>query len=58
MAIYNDLHMMFEVRCKAFEIVDIQPTDADLHRIVEELAKILYPVQFDKEGGNTISLAS
>ena len=30
--------------------MDRQPTDADLHRIVEELVKLLYPIQFDKKG--------
>ena len=51
MAIFDDLHTLFEVRREAFEIVDGKPTDADLHRIVEELAKLIYPIQFDKEGG-------
>ena len=51
MDITNDLHALFEARREAFEIVDGQPTDADLHHIVEELAKILYPIQFDKEEG-------
>ena len=51
MAIVDDLHTMFEAWREAFEIVDSQPTDADLHRIVEELVKLLYPIQFDKEGG-------
>ena len=51
MAITNDLHTLFEARRKAFEIVDVQPTDADLHRIVEEIAKLLYTIQFEKEEG-------
>ena len=51
MDISNDLHTLFEARRDVFEIVDGQPTDADLHCIVEELAKLLYPIQFDKEGG-------
>ena len=51
MAIADDLHTLFEARREAFEIVDGQPTYADLHRIVEELSKLLYPIQFDKEGG-------
>ena len=51
MAISNDLHTLFEAQREAFEIVDGQPIYADLHRIVEELAKILYPIQFDKEEG-------
>ena len=51
MAISDDLHTLFEERSKTFEIVDGQPTDADLHRILEELANLLYPIQFDKEGG-------
>ena len=51
MDIADDLHTLFEARREAFEIMDGQPTDADLHHIVEELAKILYPIQFDKEGG-------
>ena len=50
MAISDDLHMIFEARHEAFEIVDGQPTDADLNCIVEELAKLLYPIQFDKGG--------
>ena len=51
MAIADDLHTMFEARRQAFEIVDGQPTDADLHRSVEKLAKLLYPIQFYNEGG-------
>ena len=51
MAIADNLHTLFEERREVFEIVDSQPTDADLHRIVEELSKILYPIQFDKEEG-------
>ena len=51
MAIANDLHMRFEVRRESFEIIDGQPTDDNLHHISEELAKLLYPIQFDKEGG-------
>ena len=51
MAIDNDLHTLFEARRESFKIVDRHPTDADLHHIVEELAKLLYPIQFDKEGG-------
>ena len=51
MAISDDLYTLFEAQRKAFEIVDGQPTDADLHCIIEELAKLLYPIQFDKEGG-------
>ena len=58
MAISNDLHTLFEVRSKAFKIVEGQPIYADLHRIVEELVKLLYTIQFDKEGGGGISLAS
>ena len=58
MAISNDLLTLFKARREAFEILDDQPTDPDLHCIVEELAKLLYPIQFDKEGGkkNLISL--
>ena len=58
MAIDNDLHTLFEARRESFKIVDRHPTDADLHHIVEELAKLLYPIQFDKEGGkhNVIGL--
>ena len=51
MTISNDLHTLFEARREAFEIVDGQPIDADLNRIVEELVKLLYLTQFDKEGG-------
>ena len=51
MATDNDLHTLFEARCEEFEIVDGQPTYADLHSIVEELPKLIYPIQFDKEGG-------
>ena len=51
MAIADDLHTLFEARRKAFEIVDGQPTDSDLHHIVEELSKLLYTIQFNKEGG-------
>ena len=51
MDIADDLHTLFEARCEAFEIVDGQPTDADLHRIIEDLEKLLYPIQFEKEGG-------
>ena len=47
MTISNDLHTLFEARREAFKIVDGQPIDADLHLIVEELAKLLYPIQFD-----------
>ena len=51
MAIADDLNTLFEARCEAFEIVDGQPTDANLHCIAEELEKLLYPIHFDKEGG-------
>ena len=51
MAVSNDLHTLFEARREVFEIVDGHPTDADLYRIIEVLAKLLYPIQFDKEGG-------
>ena len=40
MAIANDLHTLFR-----------QTPDANLHRIVEDIAKLLYTIQFDKEGG-------
>ena len=46
----DDLYTMFEARREAFKIVDRQPTDSDLHHIVKELVKLLYPIQFDKEG--------
>ena len=48
MAISNDLHTLFEARREAFKVVDRQPTDAKLHRIIEELAKLFYPIQLDK----------
>ena len=51
MAIADDLHTLFKARREALEILDGQTTDADLHHIVEELEKLLYPIQFDKEGG-------
>ena len=51
MDIAYDLHSMFEAWHEAVEIMYGQPTYADLHRIIEELANILYPIQFDKEGG-------
>ena len=35
----------------ALEIVDRQPTDDNMHHTVEELAKLLYPIHFEKEGG-------
>ena len=37
MAIADNLHTLFEERREVFEIVDSQPTDANLHHIVEEL---------------------
>ena len=51
MAIDNDLHTLFEVRRKVFKILDGQSTDTDLNCIIEELAKLPYPIQFDNEGG-------
>ena len=51
MVIANDLHTLSEAQREAFEIVDGQPTDADLHRIIEEPAKLLYLIQIDKERG-------
>ena len=48
MDIADDLHTLFEERREAFEIIDRQPTYSDLHRILEELVKLLYPVYFDK----------
>ena len=48
MVIANDLHTMFKARREAFEVVDIQPTNADLHHIIEDLEKLLYPIPFDK----------
>ena len=50
MAIADELHTLFEARREAFKLVDGQPTNADLHCIVEEISKLLYPIQFDKEG--------
>ena len=44
MAIVDDLHKLFGAWRKAFETVDGQPTYADLHHIVEELTKLLYPI--------------
>ena len=58
MDIDDNLHMLFESQCEAFESIDGQRTDDDLHHIVEDLAKLLYPIQFDKEGENTTSSAS
>ena len=58
MDIAYDLHSMFEAWHEAVEIMYGQPTYADLHHIVEELAKLLYTIQFDKEGGGGISSAS
>ena len=51
MAIANYLHTLFKSRHEVFEIMDRKPTDANLHCIVEDLSKLLYPIQFDKEGG-------
>ena len=51
MVISDALHMLLEARRDAFEVVEGQPTDANLHRIVEELLKLLDPIQFFKEGG-------
>ena len=51
MDIADDLHTLFNAQREAFKIVDGQPTDANLNRIVEEPSKLLYPIQFDKEGG-------
>ena len=51
MDISDDLHTLFKARRDVFKIVDGKPTDADLHRILEEITKILYPIQFYKEGG-------
>ena len=45
------LHTLFKAWREAFEIVDGHPIDADLHHIVEELVKLLYPTRFVKEGG-------
>ena len=38
--------------------MDENQTDVDLNRIIEKLVKLLYPIQFDKEGGkhNVIGL--
>ena len=47
MAIANDLNTIFESRHNAFEVVYGQLTNSDLHRIVEELSNILYPIKFD-----------
>ena len=51
MAIADDLHTLFEAWHEAFKIVNGKPTDSDLYGILEELAKLLCPIQFDKEGG-------
>ena len=51
MAIDDDLHALFEARRESFEVFVEQPTNANLHRIVEELANILYTISLDKEGG-------
>ena len=50
MGIAYDLQTLFEARREEFEVVDRQPNSANLYRIYEELANILYPIQFDKEG--------
>ena len=57
MAISDDLHTLSKAWREAFEVVDRQPIDADLHRIFEELEKLLYTIHFDKEGRNTTSTA-
>ena len=49
MGIANDLQTLFKARREAFEIMDGQPTDADLHHNKKELAKSLYPIHFYKE---------
>ena len=51
MTIANDLHTLFKARRGASGIFDRQLTDDDLYRIVEEIAKLLYPIHFDKDGG-------
>ena len=51
MAVVDDLHTLIEARYEAFNIVDENQTDVDLNRIIEKLVKLLYPIQFDKEGG-------
>ena len=48
MAIADYLHTLLEARREAFDVVDRQPTYADLYRIVEDIAKLLYAIQFDK----------
>ena len=58
MSISDDLHTLFKARREVLEILDGKPTYADLHFILEELAKLLYHIQFDKEGGEKISSAS
>ena len=45
MVISDDLHTLFEAQYEAFEVVGGQPTNSDLHHIVEELVKLLYPIQ-------------
>ena len=44
MAIADDLHTLFKAWYKAFEIVNGHPTYDDLHLIVEDLVKLLYPI--------------
>ena len=51
MSISDDLHTLFKARREVLEILDGKPTYADLHFILEQLAKLLYHIQFDKEGG-------
>ena len=57
MAISDDLRTLFEARREAFEIVGGQPTDANLHHIIEELAKLLYSSILTRKGVNTTSSA-
>ena len=47
MAIVDDLHTLLEALREAFEIVDRKPKYPDPNFIVEELAKLLDPIQFD-----------
>ena len=44
MEISDDLHTLFKAWYKAFEIVNGHPTYDDLHLIVEDLVKLLYPI--------------
>ena len=46
----SDIIAKFEAACKAFETTDERPTDLYVTQIYDVIAKIFYPIRYDRVG--------